>query len=107
MLALLLFTAGCDNQETPPAPPPEKPAQTKTDVKPEVKPESKPEVTKPTPEPEKPAPAPEKKTVVENPSAKSMNVKVYYPDDSGMRLVEVEREIIIDDSTDKYPSSGT
>ncbi len=105
MLALLLFTAGCDNQETPPAPPPEKPAQTKTDVKPEVKPEQKPEVTKPTPEPEKPAPAPEKKTVVENPSAKSMNVKVYYPDDSGMRLVEVEREIIIDDSTDKYTAA--
>lgn len=34
-----------------------------------------------------------------------MNVKVYYPDDSGMRLVEVEREIVIDDATDKYTAA--
>ncbi|MBD3880126.1 MAG: GerMN domain-containing protein, partial [Quinella sp. 1Q5] len=31
--------------------------------------------------------------------------KVYYPDDSGMRLVEVEREIIVDDSVDKYTAA--
>ncbi len=105
MLALLLFTAGCDKQENPPAPP-DKPAQVKTDVnKPETKPESKPEVTKPVAEPEKPSPAPEKKPVAKNPSAESMNIKVYYPDDSGMRLVEVEREIVIDDSTDKYTAA--
>ena len=106
MLALLLFTAGCDKPSTEPSPaPPDKPAQTKTDVKPEtkpdVKPESKPEVTKPVEEPEKPA----QKPVAENPSAESINVKVYYPDDSGMRLVEVEREIVIDDSTDKYTAA--
>ena len=34
-----------------------------------------------------------------------MNVKVYYPDDSGMKLVEVEREILIGDSTDKYTAA--
>ena len=109
MLALFLFTAGCDKQETPPAPPPDKPAQVKTDAKPEPKPEQKPEqkpeVSKPVSEPEKPSPAPEKKPAAENPSAESINVKVYYPDDSGMRLVEVEREIIIDDSTDKYTAA--
>ena len=111
MLALLLFTAGCDKPsgENPPAPPPDKTAQNKNDVKPEgkpeVKPEQKPEVSKPVAEPEKPAPAPEKKPVEENPSAESINVKVYYPDDSGMRLVEVEREIVIDDSTDKYTAA--
>ena len=106
MLALLLFTAGCDKPsgENPPAPPPDKPAQTK-DVKPEVKPESKPEVSKPVSESEKPSPAPEKKPAVDNPSAESMNIKVYYPDDSGMKLVEVEREIVIDDSTDKYTAA--
>ena len=106
MLALLLFTAGCDKPsgENPPAPPSDKPAQTK-DVKPEVKPESKPEVSKPVSEPEKPSPAPEKKPAVDNPSAESMNIKVYYPDDSGMKLVEVEREIVIDDSTDKYTAA--
>ena len=36
---------------------------------------------------------------------KSMNVKVYYPDDSGMRLVEVEREVVVDDTTDKYTAA--
>ena len=38
-------------------------------------------------------------------SEQALNVKVYYPDDSGMRLVEVEREIIVDDSTDKYTAA--
>ena len=107
MLALLLFTAGCDKPsgENPLAPPPDNPAQTK-DVKPEVKPdEPKPEVSKPVSESEKPSPAPEKKPAVDNPSAESMNIKVYYPDDSGMKLVEVEREIVIDDSTDKYTAA--
>lgn len=108
MLALLLFTAGCDKPsgENPPAPPPDKPAQTKSDVKTEVKPdEPKPEVSEPVEEPEKRSPAPDKKPAAENPSAESMNIKVYYPDDSGMKLVEVEREIVIDDSTDKYTAA--
>ena len=99
MLALLLFTAGCDKPEEPPAPPPDKPAQSK----PVVKPEQKPEVPNTSPEPEKPAPKHEdKQSVRDNPSKESMHVKVYYPDDSGMKLVEVEREIVIDDSTNKY-----
>lgn len=108
MLALLLFTAGCDKPsgENPPATPPDKPAQTKSDVKTEVKPEPKPEVSEPVEESEKRSPAPDKKPVAtDNPSAESMNIKVYYPDDSGMKLVEVEREIVIDDSTDKYTAA--
>lgn len=100
MLALLLFTAGCDKPpaEEPPAKPSETPAQTKPNVKPETKPET-----------QKPADTPIKNT--ENQPAKnekteqSMNVKVYYPDDSGMKLVEVEREIIVDDSIDKYTAA--
>lgn len=100
MLALLLFTAGCDKPPTeePPAKPSETPAQTKPDVKPETKPET-----------QKPADTPIKNT--ENQPAKnekteqSMSVKVYYPDDSGMKLVEVEREIIVDDSIDKYTAA--
>ena len=98
MLALLLFTAGCEKSPTdePPDAPPAKPVQSKTDVKPENK-----------PEPQKPASDAQAKST-ENQPAKNektehaMNIKVYYPDDSGMRLVEVEREILVDDSIDKY-----
>ena len=99
MLALLLFTAGCDKPEEPIEPPPDKPAQSK----PVVKPDTKPETPKPSPENEKPAQKPdEKQSAIDNPAKESMSVKVYYPDDSGMKLVEVEREIVIDDSTNKY-----
>ena len=101
MLALLLFTAGCEqppNGESP-AEPSAKPAQTKPDSKPAVKPEQ----PKPAPDaPSKPAPnAPAKNEKTEH----ALNVKVYYPDDSGMRLVEVEREILVDDSVDKYTAA--
>ncbi|MBQ7454718.1 MAG: GerMN domain-containing protein, partial [Selenomonadaceae bacterium] len=96
MLALLLFTAGCD--KPPSDNPPEPPAPTK------------PAVTKPEVKPDKPKPAtPDKPTSPkdnppENTESKShaMNIKVYYPDDSGMRLVEVDREITFDDANDKY-----
>ncbi|MBQ6298306.1 MAG: GerMN domain-containing protein [Selenomonadaceae bacterium] len=100
MLALLLFTAGCDKPpaEEPPPKPPETPAQTKPDVKPETKPEQK-------PAPDTPTKKPENQPVKNEKTEQSMNVKVYYPDDSGMKLVEVEREIIVDDSVDKYTAA--
>ena len=107
MLALLLFTAGCDKPsgDELPAPTPDKPAQSKP-IKPEPKPESKPEAPNPSPESEKPSAQPEEKSsAIDNPAKESMTVKVYYPDDSGMKLVEVEREIVIDDSTDKYTAA--
>ena len=105
MLALLLFTAGCDNPsgEEPPAPPPDKPAQIE---KLEGKPEQKPEARNNNPEKENSKTQPEKKSsAIDNPAKESMQVKVYYPDDSGMKLVEVEREIFIDDTTDKYTAA--
>ena len=104
MLALLLFTAGCEQPsgESPPAPPPDKPAQIE---KPDVKPETKPEAPKPTPENEKQTQPEKKSATFDEPAKKSMQIKVYYPDDSGMKLVEVEREIVIDDSTDKYTAA--
>ena len=103
MLALLLFTAGCDKPADgqPPAPPPDKPAPTQ----PEVKPTDKPEQPKSTPASENPNKSTENPTTKIEKNEQSMNVKVYYPDDSGMRLVEVEREIIVDDSTDKYTAA--
>ena len=92
MLALLLLTAGC---EQPPNNPPEKPATTPADT-----PDKTPPV-KPTPDkPSKPA---------ENPPPKNqehaLDVKVYYPDDSGMKLVEVRREIFVGDDSEKYSAA--
>ena len=98
MLALLLFTAGC---EQPPVDnPPAKPAQINPDPKPEVKPE-KPK-TEPATNPDK---SKETSPVKTERTEKSMNVKVYYPDDSGMKLVEVEREVLVNDATDKYTAA--
>lgn len=97
MLALLLFSAGCDKPEEPPAPPPDKPASSKPTTKPDVKPEEhKTETNNPAQKRE------ENPSMIDNPSAQSLNVKVYYPDDSGMKLVEVERKITFDDSSNKY-----
>lgn len=98
MLALMLMITGC---EQPPDNPPDKPAQ----VKPEVKPETKPVPAKPATETEKPAQPEQKPVVTTERTERTMNVKVYYPDDSGMRLVEVEREILVDDATDKYTAA--
>ena len=107
MLALILFTSGCEKppSENPTEPPPVKPEVVKPEVKPETKHvDPKPEIN--------PAQNIETSNPNEKPSAvskekveQSMTVKVYYPDDSGMRLVEVEREILVDDTTDKYTAS--
>lgn len=99
MLALLIFTAGCEQPpgDTPPAPLPEKPATTAPDKKPAPKPE-----VKPSTEVEKPSSTESNPPAETEQSAHAMNIKIYYPDDSGMRLVEVEREITVDDPNDKY-----
>ena len=103
MLALLLFTAGCDKPpaEEPPPKPPETPAQTKPDVKPETKPEQKPA----EPAPDNHVKTTENKPARNEKTEQSMNVKIYYPDDSGLKLVAVEREIIVDDSVNKYTAA--
>ena len=103
MLALLILTAGCDKppepEPTTPPPPPVEPIQKETEVKSEVEPE-------PTPsEPEQPVQPVENQPVENERTEKSISVKVYYPDDSGMKLVEVEREVIVDDSIDKYTAA--
>ncbi|MBR2733696.1 MAG: GerMN domain-containing protein [Selenomonadaceae bacterium] len=99
MLALLIFTAGCEQppSDTPTAPPPDKPATTAPDKKPASQPE-----VKPSPEVDKPSTTESNPSATSEKSAHAMNIKVYYPDDSGMRLVEVEREITVDDPNDKY-----
>lgn len=98
MLALLLLTAGCDNQ--PADNPPDKPSSTKPVTKPTEKPVEKPTVTPESEKPNQPAETPVKKS-----DEQTLNIKVYYPDDSGMRLVEVEREIVVNDTIDKYTAA--
>ena len=104
MLALLLFTAGC---EQPPSDnPPEKPTvQSKLEIPPESKPLQKPEVTKPSSEPEQRTKTDEDPETTAPKKEGTMNVKVYYPDDSGLKLVAVNREIVVDDSIDKYTAA--
>ncbi|MBE8955266.1 MAG: GerMN domain-containing protein [Quinella sp. 2Q5] len=98
MLALLLLTAGCDK---PPANPSDKPETTKPVDKPAPK-----SVDKPTAQPEaKPIDKSATQPVERTPEDRVVTLHVYYPDDSGMRLVEVEREIVIDDNTDKYTAA--
>ena len=104
MLALLLFTAGCDKPPTEESPP--KPPETSTQTKPDTKPDTKPETTEPQkPAPDKPIKTTENQPAKNEKTEQSMSVKVYYPDDSGMKLVEVEREIIVDESIDKYTAA--
>ena len=103
MLALLMLTAGCDKPPEPEAlpttPPPTKPIQKEPEVKHEVKTEPA------TSEPETPIQPVDNQPAKHEKKEQSMSVKVYYPDDSGMRLVEVEREIIVDDTIDKYTAA--
>ena len=89
MVLLLLFTAGCDDPNPPEQPnPPQQTNQSEVEVQPsepKVKPESPVEKTSPKVE-----------------TAKTMQVKVYYPDDSGINLVGVNRQIKIQKDDDKY-----
>ena len=87
MLALLLLTAGC---EQPPTEPPDNPKVQN------IQSEDKPEPSVKTPEN---SPAKNEKT------EQTLNVKVYYPDDSGLKLVEVPREILVNETTDKYTAA--
>ena len=92
MVALLLITAGCDEQKDPP-----------------IQPDSQKQQTTEEPEPEK-EPLPENKTAQPNVSEKknverqkkTLQVKVYYPDDAGINLVGVTRQIKITKDEDKY-----
>ena len=102
VLTLLLFTAGCDKpNDNPPENPP---AQTNPTDKTTPKPLPKPDVTEPPTEPEHQG-RPDENPPATHKNEQTLNIKVYYPDDSGMRLVEVEREIVVDDSIDKYTAA--
>ena len=101
LTAIGLACAGCE-QAPPvePSPPDNPPSIEKTTPPPptvEPKEESPSKEEEPTPEP----------TPTDNREAKveDMKVKVYYPDESGLRLVEVEREIEVARDSDKYAAA--
>ena len=101
LTAIGLACAGCE-QAPPvePSPPDNPPSIEKTTPNPptvEPKEESPSKEEDPTPEP----------TPTDNREAKveDMKVKVYYPDESGLRLVEVEREIEVARDSDKYAAA--
>ena len=90
MTAMLLLTAGCDKNQPPDTPPvddPKKPAVTTPAENPDKKDESSTKVEKPS--------------TAEN-GVKSMQVTVYYPDQAGMSLVAVKREIKFENENQKY-----
>ena len=89
MTAMLIFATGCDKQPPPEKPDPPKQVQT--------------EKTKETPEPEK-KDTPEEKN---NPEKKfqTQEIKVFYPDESGMKLVAVARNIKFVDESEKYSAA--
>ena len=90
MTAMLLITAGCDKNQPPdnsPVDDPKKPAVTTPAQNPDKKDENTTKVEKPS--------------MPEN-GVKSMQVTVYYPDQAGMSLVAVKREIKFENESQKY-----
>ena len=91
MTAIFILTAGCDQQQPPANTNP--PKTTQVD-----KPEKKTEVEKPA------KPAEPEKTVPEK-KVQSAEVKIYYPDESGTKLVAVEKKIKFVDESEKYSAT--
>ena len=91
MATILLVSAGCDNPQQPPENKTDPPKVTQTE-----KPDKKPEPEK------KDTPAPPK---VESARVQTQETKVYYPDESGTKLVPVEREIKFADENEKYSAA--
>lgn len=109
LVAFTLIICGCE-QELPPAgnlqpkvetPQPETQVQP-VDPAPETVPVQKPEVTvEPAPEPS-PQPQPAVETPPAQPRERILDIKVYFPDDAGIKLVAVNRRIKIVDESEKY-----
>ena len=92
MVAMFILVAGCDKQ-----PPPEQKTEPPKTVQTE-KPEQKPVEEKP----EKPA-----EPKQSNPEQKihTAEVKIYYPDESGTKLIPVQKKIQFVDESEKYSAA--
>ncbi len=103
MIAAMMICVGCDNQNgnggnNPNESEIEKTKQVEQTENPDEK------------DPKLPPNPPQTKHVNENKNAESKNVKemkikVYYPDESGLRLIGVNREIKISDANEKYKAA--
>lgn len=92
MIAMFVLVTGCDKQ-----PPPEEKIDPPKTVQPE-KPEQKSVENKP----EKPA---EPKPTAPEQKIQSTEIKVYYPDESGTKLVPVQKKIQFVNESEKYSAA--
>lgn len=97
MIALLLVMAGCDqNPDVQDNPPPQ-------DVNTKI-PDDKPEPSKNNP----PSPPPkhvDKQPLTVTEPERTVKVKVYFPDEAGLNLVSVERQIKVSSDEQKYEAA--
>ena len=101
MLAVPLICAGCDNQEQG-GNPVDNPKTEKSDT---IDKKTNHNEKDPDLPPSPPQNSNDSKHIDETRNAKKMKVKVYYPDESGLRLVGVNREITFTDQNDKYKAA--
>lgn len=94
IMAMLIFTAGCDNPQPPNLPEPKQdpPKISQTD-----KPERKSDTAEHKNEPQN--------TNNSSVQVKTQKINAYYPDESGTKLVAVERDIKFVDESEKYSAA--
>ena len=104
LAAMLMMSAGCDQQQPPSTndPPPSEPKSTVETTSPTAPPDEKPNPPKTEPPKQSETKTP---SVSSNGKVEDLHVKVYYPDESGLRLVEVDREIEVTNDADKYAAA--
>ena len=101
-MTVMLFCTGCDNEPKDGNIPDKSNIEKADDINPKSEhAESDPKL--PPKPPQTKHSNDNKKDDVRN--AKEMKIKIYYPDKSGLRLVGVNREIMIDDNEDKYKAA--
>ena len=102
LMAVSVLTAGCEEQVPPVENPPkvETPEQKQT-TEPKAPPDERPDPKSEQPTTQTPSPTP----TIEKGEVENMQVKVYYPDESGLRLVEVERQVEMSKGKNKYEAT--
>lgn len=103
LTAVLMMSAGCEQQQPPveEKPPVENPPSIETTT-PTLPPDEKPEPPEQKPPDDQTVP---QEPVVKGKQVEDLNVKVYYPDESGLKLVEVERQIEVKHEDEKYAAA--
>ncbi|MBR1581171.1 MAG: GerMN domain-containing protein [Selenomonadaceae bacterium] len=98
LMAVSVLTAGCEEQQPPVENPPKiETPEPKETTEPKAPPDERPEPKAEQP----PTPTPK----ADGSNVEKMQVKVYYPDESGLRLVEVERQVETSKGENKYEAT--